>query len=62
MAHSYSHLYDIPITMFRFFTVYGPWADPIWLCLNLLNILSNKPIDVYNRGNMFRDFTFINDL
>ena len=63
MAHSYSHLYDIPTTMFRFFTVYGPWGRPDMALFKFTkNILSGKPIDVYNDGNMFRDFTYISDL
>ena len=63
MAHSYSHLYDIPITMFRFFTVYGPWGRPDMALFKFTkNMLSDKPIDVYNQGNMIRDFTYINDL
>ena len=63
MAHSYSHLYNLPITMFRFFTVYGPWGRPDMALFKFTrNILSNKPIDVYNNGNMFRDFTYIDDL
>jgi len=63
MAHSYSHLYDIPITMFRFFTVYGPWGRPDMALFKFTkNILSDKPIDVYNKGNMLRDFTYIADL
>ncbi len=63
MAHSYSHLYDIPTTGLRFFTVYGPWGRPdmaIFLFTN--NILTGKPIDVYNNGNMERDFTYIDDI
>ena len=63
MAHSYSHLYDIPVTMFRFFTVYGPWGRPDMALFKFTkNILSDKPIDIYNRGNMVRDFTYIDDL
>ena len=63
MAHSYSHLYNIPITMFRFFTVYGPWGRPDMALFRFTkNMLLDKPIDVYNEGNMYRDFTFINDL
>ena len=63
MAHSYSHLYDIPITMFRFFTVYGPWGRPDMALFKFTkNILSDKPIDVYNKGNMIRDFTYVSDL
>tara|TARA_A100001015_G_C15011278_1_gene723215 strand:- start:663 stop:1748 length:1086 start_codon:yes stop_codon:yes gene_type:complete len=63
MAHSYSHLFDIPITMFRFFTVYGPWGRPDMALFKFTkNILSGKPIDVYNKGNMVRDFTYVDDL
>ena len=63
MAHSYSHLYDIPITMFRFFTVYGPWGRPDMALFKFTrNILLDEPIDVYNRGNMLRDFTYVADL
>ena len=63
MAHSYSHLYDIPTTMFRFFTVYGPWGRPDMALFKFTkNILSGKPIEVYNKGNMVRDFTYIDDL
>ena len=63
MSHSYSHLYDIPITIFRFFTVYGPWGRPDMALFKFTkNILQNKPIDVYNKGNMIRDFTYIDDL
>ena len=63
MAHSYSHLYNIPITMFRFFTVYGPWGMPDMALFKFTrNILLDKPIDVYNSGNMLRDFTYVADL
>ena len=63
MAHSYSHLYQIPITMFRFFTVYGPWGRPDMALFKFTrNILLDKPIDVYNSGNMERDFTYVADL
>lgn len=63
MGHSYSHLYNIPTTIFRFFTVYGPWGRPDMALFKFTkNILSNKPIDVYNKGNMSRDFTYIDDL
>ena len=63
MAHSYSHLYEIPITMFRFFTVYGPWGRPDMALFKFTrNILLDEPIDVYNRGNMQRDFTYVADL
>ena len=63
MAHSYSHLFNIPTTMFRFFSVYGPWGRPDMALFKFTkNILSNKSIDVYNKGNMIRDFTYIDDL
>lgn len=63
MAHSYSHLFGIPITMFRFFTVYGPWGRPDMALFKFTKaILSGVPIDVYNNGNMSRDFTYIDDL
>ena len=63
MAHSYSHLYEIPITMFRFFTVYGPWGRPDMALFKFTkNILLGEPIDVYNSGNMQRDFTYVADL
>lgn len=63
MAHSYAHLFDLPITMFRFFTVYGPWGRPDMALFKFTKaILSDKPIDVYNHGNMSRDFTYIDDL
>jgi len=63
MAHSYSHLFNIPTTIFRFFTVYGPWGRPDMALFKFTkNILSDKPIDVYNKGNMRRDFTYILDL
>ena len=63
MAHSYSHLYEIPVTIFRFFTVYGPWGRPDMALFKFTsNILSGKSIDVYNNGNMVRDFTYVSDL
>jgi UDP-glucuronate 4-epimerase len=63
MAHSYSHLWQIPITNFRFFTVYGPWGRPDMAYFKFVDaILSNRPIDVYGHGNMKRDFTYIDDL
>ena len=63
MAHSYAHLYDLPITMFRFFTVYGPWGRPDMALFKFTKaILNGDPIDVYNHGNMSRDFTYIDDL
>ena len=63
MAHSYAHLFDLPITMFRFFTVYGPWGRPDMALFKFTtSILSGKPIDIYNSGDMKRDFTYIDDL
>ena len=63
MAHTYSHLYGIPTTGLRFFTVYGPWGRPdMALFIFTKAILENKPIDVYNYGNMQRDFTYIDDI
>ena len=63
IAHSYSHLFDLPITMFRFFTVYGPWGRPDMALFKFTQaILDGEPIDVYNHGNMTRDFTYIDDL
>ncbi|SEN98785.1 NAD-dependent epimerase/dehydratase family protein [Palleronia pelagia] len=63
MAHSYAHLYDIPTTMFRFFTVYGPWGRPDMALFKFTRaILAGEPIEVYNHGNMRRDFTYIEDL
>lgn len=63
MAHSYSHLYGMPCTGLRFFTVYGPWGRPdMALFLFTKAILTGKPIDVFNNGNMERDFTYIDDI
>jgi len=63
MAHTYSHLYQLPTTGLRFFTVYGPWGRPdMSLFLFTRNILEGKPIDVYNHGNHRRDFTYIDDI
>jgi UDP-glucuronate 4-epimerase len=63
MAHSYSHLYGIPTTGLRFFTVYGPWGRPdMALFLFTRAILEGCPIDVFNHGNMRRDFTYIDDI
>lgn len=63
MAHSYSHLFDIPTTMFRFFTVYGPWGRPDMALFKFTKaILKKEKIDVYNFGKMKRDFTYIDDL
>ena len=63
MAHSYSHLFELPITMFRFFTVYGPWGRPDMAIFKFTKaILSHEPINVFNNGDMKRDFTYIDDL
>ena len=63
MAHTYSHLYNIPTTGLRFFTVYGPWGRPdMALFLFTKAILEEKPIDVFNHGMMKRDFTYIDDI
>lgn len=63
MAHSYAHLYDLPVTMFRFFTVYGPWGRPdMALFIFTKTILEGGTIDVYNHGEMSRDFTYVTDL
>lgn len=63
MAHSYAHLFGLPITMFRFFTVYGPWGRPDMAPFKFTKaILAGEPIDVYNYGDMKRDFTYVEDL
>lgn len=63
MAHSYAHLYALPITMFRFFTVYGPWGRPDMAHFKFTRaILNGDPIDIYNHGDMQRDFTYVDDL
>ena len=63
MAHSYSHLYGLPTTGLRFFTVYGPWGRPdMALFLFTKAILKGEPINVFNNGNMMRDFTYIDDI
>ena len=63
MAHSYAHLYGLPITMFRFFTVYGPWGRPDMALFKFTKaILEGAPIDVFNHGDMQRDFTYVEDL
>lgn len=63
MAHSYSHLYNIPTTGLRFFTVYGPWGRPDMALFKFTRaILAGEPIDVYNHGNLSRDFTYIDDI
>ncbi|MFV0300480.1 MAG: NAD-dependent epimerase/dehydratase family protein [Paracoccus sp. (in: a-proteobacteria)] len=63
MAHSYAHLWKIPTTMFRFFTVYGPWGRPDLALFKFVKAaLNGEAIDVYNHGNMARDFTYVGDL
>ncbi len=63
MAHSYSNIWNIPITMLRFFTVYGPWGRPDMALFKFTkNIMNNKKIDIYNNGEMYRDFTYIDDI
>ena len=63
MAHSYSHLFNIPLTGLRFFTVYGPWGRPdMALFLFTQAIINNEPINIFNNGNMTRDFTYIDDV
>ena len=63
MGHSYAHLWTLPVTMFRFFTVYGPWGRPDMALFKFTQgILRGEPIDIYNHGEMYRDFTFVTDL
>ena len=63
MAHTYSHLFNLPTTGLRFFTVYGPWGRPdMALFLFTKNIIKGKPIEVFNKGEMVRDFTYIDDI
>jgi UDP-glucuronate 4-epimerase len=63
MAHSYAHLFGLPVTMFRFFTVYGPWGRPDMALFKFTRaILDGEPIEVYNHGDMQRDFTYVTDL
>jgi UDP-glucuronate 4-epimerase len=63
MAHSYAHLWNLPITMFRFFTVYGTWGRPDLALYKFVSaILNERPIDIYNHGDMARDFTYVTDL
>ncbi len=63
MAHSYSHLFKVPVTMMRFFTVYGPWGRPDMALFKFCSALfDGRPIDIYNHGKMTRDFTYIDDL
>ncbi len=63
MAHSYAHLYGLPVTMFRFFTVYGPWGRPDMALFKFVRaMLKDEAIDIYNHGDMARDFTYVDDL
>jgi len=63
MAHSYAYLWKLPTTMFRFFTVYGPWGRPDMALFKFVSaIFKGEPIDIYNKGNMYRDFTYVDDL
>lgn len=63
MSHSYAHLWNLPTTMFRFFTVYGPWGRPDMALFKFTKgILEGTPIDIYNHGQMYRDFTYVEDL
>lgn len=63
MGHSYAHLWNLPTTMFRFFTVYGPWGRPDMALFKFTKgILEDTPIDIYNNGDMYRDFTYVDDL
>ena len=63
IAHSYSNIWNVPITMLRFFTVYGPWGRPDMALFKFTKgILNKKRIDIYNKGEMYRDFTYIDDI
>lgn len=63
MAHSYAHLWNLPTTMFRFFTVYGTWGRPDLALYKFVSaIIEDRPIDIYNHGDMYRDFTYVEDL
>ena len=63
IAHSYSNIWKIPITMLRFFTVYGPWGRPDMALFKFTKgMINKKKIDIYNRGKMYRDFTYIDDI
>ncbi|MDQ0349013.1 NAD-dependent epimerase/dehydratase family protein [Ancylobacter vacuolatus] len=63
MGHSYAHIYGLPTTLFRFFTVYGPWGRPDMALFKFTRgILQGTPIDIYNHGDMWRDFTYVDDL
>jgi UDP-glucuronate 4-epimerase len=63
MGHAYAHLWKLPTTMFRFFTVYGPWGRPDMAYFKFAEAISkDQPIDLYNRGDLYRDFTYVDDL
>jgi UDP-glucuronate 4-epimerase len=63
MGHAWAHIHGVPVTMFRFFTVYGPWGRPDMALFRFTKaILAGQPIDVYNHGDMWRDFTYVDDL
>ncbi len=63
MGHAYAHLHDLPVTMFRFFTVYGTWGRPDLALYKFVDaMLAGRPIDIYNHGEMYRDFTYVDDL
>lgn len=63
LGHTYAHLWSMPVTMFRFFTVYGPWGRPDMALFKFVDaIKAGRPIDIYNNGDMWRDFTFVTDL
>ncbi|TIP05720.1 MAG: NAD-dependent epimerase/dehydratase family protein [Mesorhizobium sp.] len=63
MGHAYAHVWNLPTTMFRFFTVYGPWGRPDMALYKFVDaVLEGRPIDIYNHGEMYRDFTYVEDL
>jgi len=63
MGHAWAHIHGLPVTMFRFFTVYGPWGRPDMAYFSFTRaVLEGRPIDVYNQGRMWRDFTYVDDL
>ena len=63
MGHSFAHIHHLPVTMFRFFTVYGPWGRPDMALFKFTDaMLKGRPIDIYNNGEMYRDFTYVTDL
>jgi len=63
MGHAWAHIHSLPVTMFRFFTVYRPWGRPDMALFKFVDaILDGRPIDIYNNGDMYRDFTYVDDL